>query len=67
MAVGVDFHFDAAIGKDRFGHHGDHIRAIDLLADNKRRWFEIGVGGAGPDGGDEFIAIVIQIILPVCA
>jgi hypothetical protein len=30
IAIGVDFHFDAAIAENALGHHRDHIDAVDF-------------------------------------
>ena len=53
MAVGVDLHLDAAIAEDALGHDRDHVHPLDLARDDEGRWLVVGIGGAGPDGGDE--------------
>ena len=65
MAVSVDFHLHAAIGKDAFGHDGDHIDAFDLLADNKGGWFVIWVGRSGPNRGHKRTVAFDDVAVPI--
>ena len=53
VAVGVDLHLDAAVGKDAFGHDGDHVHALDLLRHDEGGGLVIGIGGARAHGGHE--------------
>ena len=64
-SVGVDLHLDAAIAEDAFGHHGDHVDAVDLRRHNERRRFVVGIGGAGADGRHENAGLVDELAVPV--
>ena len=65
VAVGVDFHLHAAVGEDALGHDGDHVDAVDLLADDEGGGLVVGVGGARADGGDEGLSGMDDIAVPV--
>ena len=67
IAVGVDLHLDAAIAEDAFGHHGDHVDAVDLGGDDERRRLVIRIGRAGADRGDEDDRLANQLAVPIAA
>ena len=56
MAVGIDFHLQAAIGENTLRDHGDHVHAVDVGADDEGGGFIVRVGGAGADAGGEDVA-----------
>ena len=65
MAIGVDLHFHAAITEDAFGHHGDHVDAVDLGRYDEGCWFVVGIGGTGANGGHEHARLVNDLAVPV--
>ena len=65
IPIGVDLHLDAAVTEDAFGHHRDHVDAVDLGGHDERRRLVVGIGGAGADGGDENARLVNDLAVPV--
>ena len=67
ITVGVDLHLDAAIAENAFGHHGDHVDAVDLRRHDEGRRLVVGIGGAGADRGDEHVGFTDELAVPIAA
>ena len=65
VAVGVDLYLDPAVRKYPFGHDGDHINALDFLADDKGGRLIIGVGCARANGGHKIATALDNIAVPI--
>ena len=50
VAVGIDFHLDAAVAENPFGDHRDHIDSLVFTPDDERGRFVIRIGGSASDG-----------------
>ena len=50
MAVGINFHLDAAVAENPFGDHRDHIYSLVFTSDDERGRFVIRIGGSASDG-----------------
>jgi hypothetical protein len=61
------FTFTPQYEKDAFGHHGDHVDALDLARDDEGRGLVVRIGGAGANGGDEAVVGVDDLAVPVRA
>ncbi len=65
ITISVDLHLDAAIAEDAFGHHRDHVDAVDLGGHDEGRRLVIGIGGAGADRGDENPVLADDASVPI--
>ena len=65
VAIRVDLHLDAAVGEDPLGHDRHDVDALDLRGDDEGGGLVVGIGGAGPDGGDEGPGLAHDRAVPI--
>ena len=64
IAVGVDFHLDAAVAEDALGHDGDHVDAVVPGRHDEGRRLVVGIGRGGADAGDEGALALAELAAP---
>ena len=67
IAVGVDFHFYAAVAEDALGDDGDHVDAVVPGRDDEGGRLVVWIGRGSADTGDEGALALAQFAAPATA